>query len=236
MAASMSADIQKQVARGKNYIATKDYEKAEDVFLKVLKTHKLADVYNALGLVYADRGKFNFAEIAFKRALAINPNYMEAALNLSVIYNNLGLSRKSKEIYQKLKKYGAASRGAKDPMLMAKIANMHAEVGDLYHGVGEYDEAIAEYEKAVDLCPHFIDVQTKLGTCFREKGEASKSIKHFKRFEKKATRYAPYWVALGVTYYAANKMKEAKKAWQRALGIEPKNKLALAYSKLAGSK
>ena len=78
---------------------------------------------SAARLLYADLGKFNFAKVAFKKALEINPNYMEAALNLSVIFNNLGLGRESKAIYEKLKKYGAASRGAMDPMLMAKVAN-----------------------------------------------------------------------------------------------------------------
>ncbi len=227
-----SKELQGQIQLGKNLLRTKQYERAEEIFLKIIKSHKLADVYNALGLIYADQGKFNFAETAFKRALMINPNYMEAALNLSVIYNNLGLGKKSKEIYKKLRDYGAKSRGAMDVMLMSKIANMHAEIGDLYHSVGEYGLAVKSYEQALDLCPSYIDIQTKLGTAYREMGQRGKALKVFQKAKKRAGRFAPFWIALGVTYYAQNKRGAAKKAWERAVKIEPQNKVARAYVKL----
>ncbi len=227
-----SSELQAQIRLGRDYLKTKQYDRAETIFLNILRKMQLADVYNSLGLVYADQGKFNFAEIAFQKALQINPNYMEAALNLSVVYNNLGLGKKSKAIYEKLQKYGAKSRGAMDAMLMARVANMHAEIGDLYHGVGEYQAAIEEFEKAVDLCPWYIDVQTKLATCYREHGKADRALKIFTKHKSKASRYAPFWIALGVTYYARDKRQDAKKAWAKALKIDSKNKTAQAYAKL----
>lgn len=227
-----NAALQNSIRLGKNLMRARQYDKAEDIFLKILKKHKLADVYNALGLVYADQGRFNFAEIAFQKALSINPNYMEAALNLSVVYNNLGLGKKSKEIYKKLKKYGAQSRGAMDPMLMSRLANLHAETGDLYHSVGEYKLAIQQYELAVDLCPNFIDIQTKLATALRESGQASKALRVFSKTKKRASKFAPYWIALGVTHYSKNNRREAKKAWGKALKIEPRNNVAKAYANL----
>lgn len=232
----LAMDLQSQISLAKNLSKAKSYDKAEEIFLKILKQHKLADVYNALGLIYADQGKFNFAEVAFKQALKINPQYMEAALNLSVIYNNLGLGKKSKEIYSKLKKYGAKSRGAMDFLLMSRIANMHGEIGDLYHGVGEYSRAISEYEKSIDLCPQYIDIQTKLGSAYREAGQVSKALKIFSKVKSKAGKFAPYWIALGVTFYAKNNRKQACLAWKKALQIDPKNKIALAYSKLGSTK
>jgi tetratricopeptide (TPR) repeat protein len=229
----MNQELQKEINFGKELLKAKKYDKAEEVLLRIVKKHQLADVYNALGLVYADQGKFNFAEIAFQKALKINPQYMEAALNLSVIYNNLGLAKKSKEIYKTLQKYGAKSRGAVDPLLMAKLSNLNAEIGDLYHSVGEYKEAVEAYERAVDLCPHFIDIQTKLATAYRESGQSAKALKIFQKYKSKAARFSPFWISMGVTYYAKNKNKEAQAAWKKALQIEPSNKTALAYSKLA---
>jgi len=226
------SELQKLVSLGKDLARARQYDKAEDVFLKVLRKHKLADVYNALGTVYADQGKFNFAEVAFKSALKINPHYMEAALNLSVIYNNLGLGKQAKSIYKKLQSYGAKSRGAMDPLLMAKIANMHSEIGDLYHSVGEYQLAIRSYEQALDLCPSFIDIVTKLATAYRESGNSAKALKLFDKTKKTASRYAPFWISLGVTHYARNNRAEAKKAWKRALSIEPRNSSAKAYAGL----
>jgi len=225
-------ELQQQIKIGKDLTRAREYSKAEEIFLKILKKVKLADVYNAMGLLYADQGKFNFAEVAFKKALSINPNYMEAALNLSVVYNNLGLGRKSKEIYQRLKDYGAKSKGAMDPMLMSRIANLHAEIGDLYHSVGENKLAVQEYEMAVSLCPEYIDIQTKLATAYRELGQSSKSMKIFNKYKKKAAKFAPFWIALGVTHYAKNKRKLAHAAWAKAIQIEPRNKIAKAYDNL----
>lgn len=225
-------ELQKLISLGKDLAKARQYDKAEDVFLRILRKHKLADVYNALGTLYADQGKFNFAEIAFKSALKLNPQYMEAALNLSVVYNNLGLGKQAKAIYKKLQSYGAKSRGAMDPLLMAKLANMHSEIGDLYHSVGEYKLAIRSFEQALDLCPHFIDIQTKLATVYRESGDSSRALKLFSRAKKQAARYAPFWISLGVTHYARNNRAEAKKAWKKALSIEPRNSIAKAYAGL----
>ena len=170
--------------------------------------------------------------MAFKKALSINPSYMEASLNLVVLYNNLGLRKKAKVIYEQLQKYGRAGRGAMDPLLMAKVANLHAEIGDLYQSVGHHKEAIHEYEKAVDLCPDFVDVQTKLATCWRESGNLKKSLQVFGKNQSRAGKYAPFWIALGVTHYANGKNGEAKKSWNKALKIEPRNKVARGYLKL----
>lgn len=227
-----SSELKNQIQLGKNLLRAKEYQKAEKIFLNILKKHQLADVHNALGLSYADSGNFNAAEFCFQKALQINPNYMEAALNLSVLYNNLGYGKKSKEIYAKLQKYGAAGRGAMDPMLMSKIANLYSEIGDLFHSVGEYRHAIEAYSSAVDLCPQFLDVQTKLAVAYRESGNKKKALLLLEKQKSKASKFAPFWVALGVTYYALNRPKDAMKAWEKAVKIEPTNASAKAYLKL----
>lgn len=229
-----SIELQNKIKICRDLVNAKDYERAERLLVDVLKEHELADVYNLLGLTYADTGQFKAAEFAFQKALEINPHYMEAALNLSVLYNNLGMGKKSKVLYKRLKKYGASGRGAMDPLLMSRIANLYADIGDLYLGVGEYKDAADAFEKAVDLCPSYIDVQTKLATAYREAGQHTKAMKVFDGHKRKASNYAPFWVALGVTYYALNKMPEAKRAWKKALKIDPDNKSAAAFSQLEG--
>lgn len=227
-----SSELKNKIQLGKDLSRAKEYKKAEDLFLEVLKSHPLADVYNSLGLCYADQGEFSAAEYCFQQALKINPNYMEAALNLSVIYNNLGMGSKSKGIYKKLKKYGAAGRGAMDPLLMSKIANLYGEIGDLFNAVGEYKNAICAYESAVDLCPNYIDLQTKLATAYRESGLKTKALKIFTAVKSRASNFAPYWLALGVTHYASNQPTKAKAAWRKALQLDPKNRSARAYLQL----
>lgn len=229
------SQLQDQIQLGKDYAKAKDYTRAEEIFLKILEKHPLADVYNSLGVTYADSGNFKAAEFCFEKALEINPQYMEAALHLSVLYNNLGFQKKSKDIYLKLKRYGARSRGAADPLLLARIANLYAEIGNLFHGVGEYKEAIKAYEQAAELQPSYVDIQTKLAVAYREGGKKAKALHLLKKIQKKATHYSPFWMALGVTHYASGKRKEALQAWKRALEIDPQNMSAKAYLRLEES-
>ena len=77
-----------------------------------------------------------------------------------------------------------------------------------------------------------IDVQTKLATCLREGGNLKKAVQIFNKNKSRASRYAPYWIALGVTHYASGNNKKAKSAWERAIKIEPRNKTAQSYRAL----
>ena len=51
-------------------------------------------------MVFHDQGQFARAQRAFEAALRLNPAYTEAALNLAVIYNDMGKYREAKEVYQ----------------------------------------------------------------------------------------------------------------------------------------
>ncbi|MDR2646270.1 MAG: tetratricopeptide repeat protein [Holosporaceae bacterium] len=67
--------------RGKVYLLSGDYAKAEKEFLK----SSSIDAKNALGAVYDGRGEHQRAQQLYKQVIAEDPNYVDA-------YNNLGLS------------------------------------------------------------------------------------------------------------------------------------------------
>ena len=76
---------------GRDAYRKKEYSRADDYLTRVAEQHDdFADVFNMLGVIYHDRGLFSKAQQNFERALAINPRYTEAALNLAVTYNDLG--------------------------------------------------------------------------------------------------------------------------------------------------
>ena len=72
---------------GRDAYRKKEYSRAEDYLTRVAEQHDdFADVFNMLGVIYHDRGLFTKAQQNFERALAINPRYTEAALNLAVTW------------------------------------------------------------------------------------------------------------------------------------------------------
>ena len=186
-----------------------------------------------LGVIYHAQGRFSDAEEAFEEALRLNPNYTEAALNLSVTYNDLG-------------KYDARARGLRqgrlgtrvgqprslDPFARGKIANMHADLGAAYAGLGLYDEAVREYSKALELCPDFVDLRVRLGNVYRDMGMLDAAVAEFEDAKRLRPDYLPARIHLGVTLFSLGRKDAAIDEWQAVLEVDPNNKSARLYLRM----
>ncbi len=150
---------------GREHYQKREFEKAEQMLRQVLETDdRLADVHDMLGVICHSRGNFAQAEHHFERALAINPSYTEAALNLAVTYNDRGKYEAARQVYARIK--GAPGRhaaGARSRSPAARSPTCTPRSGRPTPTRASPREAIGEYEKAVGLCPQFADLRTKLG-------------------------------------------------------------------------
>src|SRR5271154_4859668 len=145
---------------GGEHYQKREFDKAEGLLRQVLdKNDRLADVHDMLGVICHSRGNFAQAEHHFERALTLNPNYTEAALNLAVTYNDRGKYEAARKVYARIKATPSGTVAGLDPFARGKIANMHADVGQAYADAGLPGEAITEYAKAVTLCPDFADLR-----------------------------------------------------------------------------
>lgn len=169
----------------------------------------------------------------FEEALAINPNYTEAALNLAVTYNDLGRYDEAKKIYQAALAKGAESPGKLDPFVKGKIANLHAEVAQAYIDVGMIADAKHELRKAVLLCPTFADLRLRLANLYRQSGDLDAAKFELEEAVASRPRYVPAWVALGVTMLAKGDGAAAVRAWEHAIELEPDHKAAQMYLRMA---
>jgi tetratricopeptide (TPR) repeat protein len=218
---------------GREYYQKREFDKAEPALRQVLETtERLADVHDMLGVICHSRGNFAQAEYHFERALAINPTYTEAALNLAVTYNDRGKYEAARQVYSRIR--GAADNSHElDPFARGKIANMHAEVAQAYADAGLVREAIEEYEKAVHLCPQFADLRTKLGTLLREVSDLSRAREQYEQAIRARPSYVPARVLLGVTLLSLGQADAAAEEWRKALEIEPDNVPARMYLRIS---
>jgi tetratricopeptide (TPR) repeat protein len=95
-------------------------------------TNKIYPYY--LGMAYSNTNDYAKAEEAYSKALAIDPNYSDAIINMSSIIMNNGIS-----IYNKSNKL-PASKAAEAAVLKKKA-------------MAEFDRALPYLQKAVDLNP-----------------------------------------------------------------------------------
>ncbi len=191
-----------------------------------------ADVYNMLGLIYYNNGRLSDAADAFSTALEINPNYTEASLSLTVVYNDLGRFDKSKDAYMLARQSRKQSESYLDPYVKGRLANMHASLGMIYKDLGIYSQAVEECKKALDLRPDFIDIKTELGSAYRDMKDFESSIRELTEAVEINPAYPHPRVQLGLTYYTMGDNERARQEWTKVLEEHPEDSMASMYMTL----
>lgn len=214
-----------------------DYERAERLLGQFLATGApFADVLNRLGLAAHYRSDFKTALDRFGEALALNPAYNEAALNLAATLMDLGRYDEAARVYGRARPGGPAAQhepaAALDPFVRGKLANRHADLGGTYHALGLFDQAIEAFEAALRLCPTFPDIRLKLGVALRDAGRLTESVEQLDALKADAPHYAMAGVQLGVTCYAAGDVEGAVAEWRAVLADHPGHPRAEMYLRL----
>ena len=220
---------------GREHYEKREFDKAEHYLRQVVERDdaRFADVYNMMGVIHHDRGRFEEAQGCFEEALKINPNYTEAALNLAVTYNDLGRYDEAKRIYRAALSRGEESPGQLDPFVKGKIANLHAEVAQAYVDAGMPGDALHELRKAILLCPTFADLRVRLANLYRQIGDLDAARFELEEAVAAKPEYVPAHVALGVVLLALNRKDDALARWRAAIAVDPDNKAAAMYLRMA---
>jgi len=220
---------------GREHFERREYDRAEYVLRQVLeKTDRYADVYNMLAVILHERGDFVAAEEHFERAVAINPNYTEALLNLAVTYNDLGKYEAARQVYARIRREDGQT-GLSDPFIRGKIANMHADLAQAYADAGCKPEAIDQLKRAVELCPTFADLQTRLGSLYRDNDSFALARHHYEAARAANPAYMPARVLLGVTLLSLGEIDQAIAEWREVIALDPGNRSAQMYLRMAES-
>jgi tetratricopeptide (TPR) repeat protein len=218
---------------GREFYAKGDWEHAEPLLREVLEHEdRFADVHNMLGVIAHARGNLMAAERHLEAALALNPAYTEAALNLSVTYNDMGKYDLAKALG---KKFGAIPRSRTedgpglDPYAKGRLANMHADLGNAYVDFGLLAEATEQFETACALCPGFADLRTRLASLLRDANELERAKEHYEVALAAKPGYIPALLQLGVTLSAMGDAEGAKAQWREVLALDPTHVQARMY-------
>jgi len=146
-------------AQGVVHLNNREYAKAEE-FFKALAYRNPEDAksYNNLGIAYYGQQKYVEALAAFKLAIKLRPELVDANT-----YYLMGAS------YHALKKYSEAEKaleqgiyvlraakvtdGSTDTKLFPSLFQFHYNLGVIYQSIGSNFEAIKAFRKAVSLNP-----------------------------------------------------------------------------------
>lgn len=188
-----------------------------------------------LANVFHVRGELGKAIKAFQRVLELDPHHTDAAISLSVIYNDIGKYEEAKAIFEKANNQvkNTQHQGLSDPHLNKKFSLKHYEIAEMYASYGRCDEALFEYNKAATLDPDNLEIRIKMAKTYTKKGFTSKAFEELKRLKNEHPGYMPARIAMGLLYYGNGNIIEAQAEWQNVLSREPNHPEATMYVQLS---
>ena len=154
-------------------------------YFKVIPTSH----YNNLGKIYSKEGRLDKAISELKKALSIDPHFVEAHCNLGIAYLKKGLIKEAIDEHKKALK------------IKPNYALAHYNLGNAYVKKGRLDEAISEFKRTITINPNFIEAHTNLGSVYAQKGRLDEAISEFKRTITINPNFAEAHYNLGVAYY-----------------------------------
>jgi len=207
-----------------------DYYGAIHLLEEVIATGRaFADAHHLLGLSYSLAGQADKALEQLDRALALNPNYIEALIHRALVLNELGREEEANTMLRRARSVTTERRGGFHGHVAAKLANQHASLAQAYLESGGLTEAIAQYEAALTLGPTFHDLRYKLGRLLLEAGRALEAHEHFQIIVRKRPSFLDAAAMLGLACYLAGDGLAARAVWEELRARRPEDPRVEAY-------
>ncbi len=160
------------------------------------------------GLIYARMHDYERSDAAYRRALKIRPDFLDARYNLG---NNALRRQHYKDairIYEDLLKFKEA------PEFWHNLGRAHLELGDSV-------QAARCFQRALALDSTYAYAYHNLGTLAERGGNYTAAVRYYRL----ATRHAPasdeYWFKFGLVLQQSGKKDSAEYAFKKALAINP---------------
>jgi len=226
----MDVSPERLVAQANERFQLQDYYGAIHLLEEVVATGRaFADAHHLLGLSYSLAGQPDKALQQLDRALALNPNYIEALIHRALVLNELGREEEANVVLRRARQVGSERRAGFHGHIAAKLANQHAALGEAYLEAGGLNEAIAQYEAALALGPGFHDLRYKLGRLLLEAGRALDAHEHFQTIVRERPSFLDAAAMLGLACYLAGDGLAARAVWEELRARRPEDPRVEAY-------
>jgi tetratricopeptide (TPR) repeat protein len=198
---------------------------------------------NNLGAVLAKNGKLEPAILLFRKALAIEPDYVAALNNLGNALEMKGDIEGAIALYREALRIKPASefsryrlgvvlssKGETEEAIAqyrevlamdAPFAPAHLSLGVLLGKSGQVDDAIAQYRKTLELKPDWAEAHLDLGAALGAKDQWPEAIAHFRKALELKPGYAQAHFGLGAAFAAKEQLEEAITQYRKALELKP---------------
>jgi tetratricopeptide (TPR) repeat protein len=186
-------------------------ERNEEAIVALEKAIKLAPkdaaLLNDLGSIQLDMGEVIGAEINFRRALQINPDFPQAYTNLGMALEQLGNSDEAELCHKRA------------IILMPNFTEAYYNLGITFRNLGKLTEAILSFKKAIAIKPDYFEALNNLGITSQEIYDQEAAEIAFRNAITIKPNFAEAYFNLGNTYHSLGKLNDAVFAFQQAFLI-----------------
>jgi tetratricopeptide (TPR) repeat protein len=189
-----------------------------------------------LGLCYAMTDWRDEALASFDAAIRLNPRYVEAHLNRSIVLSDLGRPKEAEEALSRAHELGRPDSTGFPAVVANRLANMHAELGRAYREAGALTHAISEFQAALGIREGFADVRLELARTLMEAGDAASAKAEIEVLLKTRPNWIEAMLLRGLAAYLAGDLEEAKTVWEDAAKRHPEEPRLETYRSMLARK
>ena len=161
------------------------------------------------GRVLQQKGKLSDAERAYKKAIKINRDFIEAHNDLGNILLDRG---RYKEAFNSFRK--ALSLRPNHPLLLTNL-------GNALQLQGEIEKAINWFNKAIAIDPNFIGAHNNLGNALRDMGRLQEAVVSYKQAIQISPEIADTYYNLASVLVQLDELEESVSNFNKAIEIDP---------------
>ena len=215
-------------------LSKREFDHAGELIDKKLESSpQSADAFYLKAVWFYFQGKFAPAIENLRKALAIEPQHTDAAICLSVLFNDIGKYDDAKGVFEQANQSLTVKHNHTDLGIDRKFAVKHLELTDLYFRYRRYDEAIEEYSKAAILDPTSLEIRIRRAKANAKKGFLTRAIQELQQLKAENPYFSTARIQLGLLHYSQGDILEAELEWESVLEVDANNREAVAYLEMA---
>ncbi len=202
--------IKQAFAAAAQFMRSKNYDKADEICVKILGADPLhLGAMHLRGSIAYLGGRSDVAITIMQQILALKPDHAQAHNDLGMMLEAAGRHRDA-EIHLK-----------KALEIMPKMPGAHLNLGNVYRSTGRQSQAEKHYRRAIRLKSGLVEAYGNLSLVLVQQGRAEEGEKTARKGIRVQPRYALNYSRLGSCLDRQGRFDEAIAAHEKAIAIQP---------------